>query len=158
MLLMKFISILLLLVFFSTTSIFSQEQGIVLEKKNSSRIDFLKEHKRIKVITASGQTFYGRFSIINDTTITIKKSAIPLNSIVKIKRKSLTSLIGTPLVPVIGVICILGGTAIAASGGSGAMAGVGLVSSGFTMTLASLISNRHEKKRWDYKIGVKPIN
>lgn len=155
---MKIIFVLLFFVFFSTTSIFSQEHGILLQKKNSERIDFLKEHKRIKVVTATSETFYGRFTIVNDSTITINNATIPLNLIVKIKRKSMTSLIVSPIVPVIGVICILGGTAVAATGGYGAIAGVGLLSSGFTMTLASLISNKHERERWEYKIGVKPNN
>lgn len=155
---MKNILISLLFSLFSTTVLFSQEQGIVLEKKNSERIDFLKENKRIKVITTDGSVFYGRFSIVDENTIAINNSTIALNSVIKIKRKSLTSLIGSPVVPLIGVIFILGGTAVADTGGSGAIAGVGLLSSGFAMTLASLISNKHEKEKWEYKIGLKPNN
>ena len=154
---MKFIVSLLLFVF-TANSVFSQELGILLEKKNSERIDFLKEHKRIKVVTINGKELYGRFSILNDSTITINSATIPLKSIAKIKRKSMTSLIASPVVPLIGVIFILGGTAVAATGGSGAIAGVGMISSGFTMTLASLISNKHEKEKWEYKIGAKPNN
>ena len=142
---MKVILTALFFSFLLIPSVFSQNQGILLKKKNSERIDFLKEHKRIKVITANGKKFYGRFSIVNDNTIIINNSTIPLNSIVKIKRKSLTSSIGSPLVPVIGVIFILGGTSVAATGKSGAIAGVGMISSGFAMSLASLISNNHGK-------------
>lgn len=144
--------------FFPIVAIFSQDQGILLEKKNSETTDFLKEHKRIKVITSNGNHFYGRFLIVDDHTIRIDNSIIPLDSIVKIKRKSLTSSILSPIVPVIGVIFILGGTAVAATEGSGAIAGTGLVFSGFTMTLASLISNKHKKEKWDYKIGTNPNN
>lgn len=155
---MKNILISLLFSVFSTTFLFSQEQGIVLEKKNSERINFLKEHKRIKVVTINGKELYGRFSILNDSTITINSATIPLKSIAKIKRKSMTSLIASPVVPLIGVIFILGGTAVAATGGSGAIAGVGLLSSGFAITLASLISNKHEKEKWEYKIRLNPNN
>jgi hypothetical protein len=155
---MKNILISLLFSVFSTTFLFSQEQGIVLEKKNSERINFLKENKRIKVITADGSVFYGRFSIVDQNTIAINNSTIALDSFVKIKRRSITSLIGSPIVLLIGVIFILGGTAVAATGGSAAIAGVGMISSGFTMTLASLISNKHEKEKWEYKIGIKPNN
>jgi ABC-type multidrug transport system fused ATPase/permease subunit len=147
-----------LLFVFTANSVFSQELGILLEKKNSERIDFLKEHKRIKVVTTNGKELYGRFSILNDSTIAINSTTIPLKSIAKIKRKSMTSLIASPVVPIIGVIFILGGTAVAATGGSGAIAGVGMISSGFTMTLASLISNKHEKEKWKYTIGIKPNN
>ena len=104
---MKNIFISLLFSLFSTTVLFSQEQGIVLEKKNSERIDFLKEHKRIKVVTINGKELYGRFSILNDSTITINSATIPLKSIAKIKRKSMTSLIASPVVPLIGVIFII---------------------------------------------------
>jgi len=86
---MKNIFISLLFSLFSTTVLFSQEQGIVLEKKNSERINFLKENKRIKVITANGSIFYGRFSIVDENTIAINNSTIALDSVVKIKRKSL---------------------------------------------------------------------
>lgn len=147
-----------LFLFFPIVAIFSQDQGILLENKNSDRTDFLKEHKRIKVITSDGNHFYGRFTIVNDNTIMIDNSNIPLDQIVRIKRKSLTSSILSPIIPVIGVVFILGGTGVAATEGSGAIVGVGLISSGFTMTLASLISNKHKKEKWVYKIGTNPYN
>ena len=134
-------------------SIIAQEKGILLQKKDSERTDFLAEHKRIKVVTTDGRSFFGRFSIIDDKTISINNTLIALASIEKIKRKSLTSTITSPVVCALGVILILGGTAVAVLGGTSAIVGLGLISSGFTLPLIALISNRHPKNQWEYTIG-----
>ncbi|MFC6875669.1 hypothetical protein ACFQZF_04575 [Flavobacterium myungsuense] len=139
-------------------SIIAQEKGILLQKKDSERTDFLVEHKRIKVVTTDGRSFFGRFSIIDDKTISINNTLIALASIEKIKRKSLTSTITSPVVCVLGVILILGGTAVAVLGGTEAIVGLGLISSGFTLPLIALISNRHPKNQWEYTIGDLPSN
>ena len=139
-------------------SIIAQEKGILLQKKDSERTDFLVENKRIKVVTTYGRSFFGRFSIIDDKTISINNTLIPLASIEKIKRKSLTSTITSPVVCTLGVFLILGGTAVAALGGTSAIVGLGLISSGFTLPLIALISNRHPKNQWEYTIGDLPSN
>ena len=139
-------------------SIVAQEKGILLQKKDSDRTDFLVEHKRIKVVTTDGRSFFGRFSIIDDKTISINNTSIPLASIEKIKRKSLTSTITSPVVCTLGVILILGGTAVTAIGGGISIVGVYLVSSGFTLPLIALISNRHPKNQWEYAISDLPSN
>ena len=139
-------------------SIIAQEKGILLQKKDSERTDFLVEHKRIKVVTTDGRSFFGRFSIIDDKTISINNTLIALASIEKIKRKSLTSTITSPVVCTLGVILILGGTAVAVLGGTSAIVGLGLISSGFTLPLIALISNRHPKNIWEYTIGDLPSN
>lgn len=139
-------------------SIIAQEKGILLQKKDSERTDFLVEHKRIKVVTTDGRSFFGRFSIIDDKTISINNTLIALASIEKIKRKSLTSTITSPIVCTLGVILILGGTAVAVLGGTSAIVGLGLISSGFTLPLIALISNRHPKNQWEYTIGDLPSN
>lgn len=139
-------------------SIIAQEKGILLQKKDSERTDFLVEHKRIKVVTTDGRSFFGRFSIIDDKTFSINNTLIPIDSIEKIKRKSLTSTITTPVICSLGIIFILGGTAVAATGGSEAIVGLGLISSGFTLPLIALISNRHPKNQWEFSIGGLPSN
>jgi hypothetical protein len=139
-------------------SIIAQEKGILLQKKDSERTYFLVEHKRIKVVTTDGRSFFGRFSIIDDKTISINNTLIALASIEKIKRKSLTSTITSPVVCTLGVILILGGTAVAVLGGTSAIVGLGLISSGFTLPVIALISNRHPKNQWEYTIGDLPSN
>lgn len=152
------IILLSLFLAFPLFSIIAEEKGILLQKKNSERTDFLVEHKRIKVITTDGRCFFGRFSIIDDKTISINNTLIPLTLIEKIKRKSLTSTITSPVVCTLGVILILGGTAVTALGGGVAIVGLGLISSGFTLPLMTLISNRHPKNQWEYAIGNVPSN
>lgn len=151
---MKIIFLSLLFSILPFTSMISQEKGILLQKKDTERTDFLIEHKRIKVVTTDGRSYFGRFSIIDDKTISINNTLIPLISIEKIKKKSLASTIVSPLVCVVGVVFILGGTAVAVIGGSTeAIMGLGLISSGFTIPLIALISNKHPKNQWQYVIG-----
>jgi hypothetical protein len=148
-------SLYLLLTLFS---VIAQEKGILLQNKNAEKSDFLMEHKRIKIVTTEGKCFYGRFSIIDNNTISINNTLIPLTSIEKIKRKSLTATISVPIVCTAGVILILGGTSVTALGGGFAIAGLGLISAGFTIPVIALISNKHPKNQWEYSIGDIPIN
>ena len=151
--------LLALFLLLSLSSIQAQEKGIQLKEKTTNRTDYLLEHKRIKVVTTDGKSFYGRFSIVDDNTISINNTLIPLTSIEKIKRKSLVSTIASPLVCVVGVYLVLGGTAVVAIGGrSFALVGLGLISSGFTLPLVALISNKHPKNQWEYSTIEIPIN
>jgi hypothetical protein len=148
-------SLFLLLPFFT---VIAQEKGILLQNKNAEKSDFLLEHKRIKVVTTEGQSFYGRFSIIDNNTISINNTIIPLTSIEKIKRKSLTATITAPIICALSVILILGGTAVTALGGGYSIAGLGLISGGFTVPLIALISNKHPQNQWEYIIADIQIN
>lgn len=154
---MKFF-LLSLIFLLSLFAAIAQEKGIILKEKDAQKSDYLVENKRIKVVTTDGKCFYGRFSIIDKNTISINSTLIPLASIQKIKRKSLTSTITAPIVCAAGVILILGGTAVAAAGGGFAIVGLGLMSSGFTLPLVALISNKHPKNQWEYATGEIPIN
>ena len=153
---MKINIIILGFLLFSFLNIQSQERGILLEKHNSKGIDFLKENKRIKVVTLDGQKYYGRFIIIDENTISINNQPIQLDSINKIKRKSLTATITAPLLVTTGVLFILGGAAVAGTSTYGALAAFGLIPSGFALSLIPLISNKHDTKNWDYKIAENP--
>lgn len=146
-------TLFLLLSFFS---VLAQEKGILLKKKDAEKTDYLVEHKRIKVVTTDDRSFFGRFTIVDDNTISINSTLIPLSSIQKIKRKSLTATITAPIVCTLGVILILGGTGVTALGGGFTIVGLGMVSSGFTIPLVTLISNKHPKNQWGYVIGEIP--
>jgi hypothetical protein len=146
-----------LFLLFPLLSVIAQEKGILLKQKGAEKTDYLVEHKRIKVITTDGKCFYGRFSIIDDKTISINNTLIPLTVIEKIKRKSLAATITAPIVCTLGVILILGGTGVAVLGGGFAIVGLGMISSGFTIPLVTLISNKHPKNQWEYATGEIPI-
>ena len=138
---------------------FSQERGIELIKKNNSkRIEFLKEHKRIKVKTTDGKTYNGRFTIIDNKTIMINKITLTLDSIVKIKNQALFGTIVSKVLISIGVITIGGiaiSTAVKPSGNDGigvAVLGVSGILVGGSGAIIPLSKESHKIEKWEYKI------
>jgi len=139
------------LLFFSSI-VFSQEKGIVLKDKKTDETEFLKENKRIKVFTIDGTNYTGRFKIIDDATIEIDGTNIPLDSIMKIKRRSLTSAIVETTFYVYGGIIVtacliataINPIALIAIPVSFPFFGVGLLIPG--------LENGHKLKRWSYSI------
>jgi hypothetical protein len=145
----------LLATFFSTNA---QEMSILVQNKNSEKSIYLEQNKRIKVVTTDGRRYFGRFTVVDDKTISINNTLISLTSIEKIKRKSLVSTIATPIVCYVAVYLILGGTAVAAIGGrSFAPIGLGLISTGFALPPIALISNKHPKDQWRYTLVENPV-
>ena len=147
---------LLMFLMFSTNS-FCQEKGILVTKKNdSSGAVFLKENKRIKVKLANNETFFGRFKIENDNTVSIKGNSISLDSIVKIKRKSLAFTILTPFIIYVG-LGVMGIGLLVAIFNSTEL-GVAVFGLGTSMVVVPLISNRHPSDNWSYSISENPNN
>lgn len=72
---------------FSSTMLKAQEKGINMKNKENGKTVFLKENKRVAVKTDSGKVFKGRFKIVDDKSIAIRKDTIALTSIAKIKRR-----------------------------------------------------------------------
>jgi small nuclear ribonucleoprotein (snRNP)-like protein len=150
---MKLYITLVLLICFSMA--FCQERGVVLKAKASNRSVFLSEHKRIKLKTKDGKVFVGKFTIVDDHTIMIKDTPIALDSIVKIKRRSLVSSIGSPIVFAVGATLVITGIAGAVSGGY-AVVLVVLIPPGIPMVLLPAISNNHKPQTWEYSIDTNP--
>ena len=141
---------------FSTNS-FCQEKGILVTKKNdSSGAVFLKENKRIKVKLANNKTFFGRFKIESDSTFSIRGNSISLDSIVKIKRKSLALTIATPVIVYAGFNVTVVGVVVALflSPPLGALTTV----VGTSMIVVPLVSNKHPSNSWAYSIIENPNN
>ena len=69
--------------------IYAQEQAIKITSPNSDREIIIKENKRVKVRTTSGQKIAGRFTIEGTNTIVIKGQRIELPDIESIKRNPL---------------------------------------------------------------------
>ncbi|MGC6470356.1 MAG: hypothetical protein ACON4E_03690 [Flavobacteriales bacterium] len=59
---------------------------ILLKNKKSGLEKPIKEGKRIRLKTTNDKKIKGRFTILNDSTIFIKKDTLALSEIVKIKR------------------------------------------------------------------------
>ena len=137
--------------FFSLLSIQAQEKGVVLKDKKSNHLEFLKENKRIKLKIKDGKVYVGKFSIVDDKSILIDGTTITLDSVVKIKRRSLVSAIVSPIIITLGVTFVFVGVAGALSGGYGIFL-VAFIPPGIPMILVPLISNNHQSEKWEYSI------
>ena len=72
----------------AVTTIFAQNKGINLIIKKSNDTTFIKENKRIKIITIDRKCFAGKFTVLNDSTICIKDRNFSIETITKIKKAS----------------------------------------------------------------------
>ncbi|MBC7438418.1 MAG: hypothetical protein H7250_00330 [Flavobacterium sp.] len=147
-------NIFYLILLFYNSLIFSQEKGILLKEKKTGEVEFIKENKRVKVFTTNGTNYTGKFTIIDDQTIEIDGEKITLDSIMKIKRRSLTSAIIETTFYVYGGIIVVASVAVAVTVNPIALVvlpfsfpffGVGI--------LIPVLENSHKRNRWDYNIG-----
>ncbi len=81
--------IILVLNLFFLGSVFSQERGIMISNTDLQKENFIKEGKRIRIKTKDGKKKNGRFYIVDDTSIRIRKHVILLDDIGKIKKNPL---------------------------------------------------------------------
>ncbi|WP_298902571.1 hypothetical protein [uncultured Psychroserpens sp.] len=83
-------STLLLVCLFVTTLSFTQgKRGIKIFNSKTNKEVHIKENRRIRVLTKTGQRISGRFDIVDAKTITIKGNQIKLSDIKKLKRDPL---------------------------------------------------------------------
>ena len=144
------IYLLLLIAFLSIVS-YSQEGSIVLHKKNVKKIKEIAENKRIRVVTLDGKKYYGRFTIIDSASIQIEGNVVALNSITKIRRKSLFGTIVNPIVIVFGTVLIIT-AAVAGSGPYGGIVVAVFLPPGIAMASIAAISSSYKSKNWEYSI------
>lgn len=115
------------------TAVFAQEKGINLIKNTSNKTTFLKENRRIKVRTIDKKAIAGKFTVLTDSTISIKNKIIPIDSIVSIRKASTFSTILRTTSISIGAVAAVGGFAMATSQNKGITsgatnsAGIGLI-------------------------------
>lgn len=131
---------------------FAQSKVLVIQKNNSDFSKEIKENKRIKIETKEGEKLYGRFTIIDSSSVMIEGKVILLDEIFKIKKKSLFATITNPIFIVTGVFFIAGGIVGISAGGYGYIAGIALLPSGTAITLISILSNNHTSNKWSYSI------
>ena len=140
--------------FFALTIAHCQDKGIVLKKTNDHTV-FLPEQNRIKLKTKDGKYITGTFTILDENTISINETPILIDSIVKIKNKSIFSSVRNTFLITGGSFLVLLGTVGAISGGFGVVLVV-LVPPGIQMMLLPLITNNHIVEKWHYSIGTNP--
>lgn len=149
---MKYV-ILLFLTLFSFLS-YAQNNVLVLQHKKSNRAIEIKENKRIKLETIEGQELYGRFTIVDSSSIMIDKQLILLDDVVKMRRKSLFGTIVNPVFITYGAFMIIAGFAVVGTGGFGPLIGASLIVGGTPVFLVPLLSNKHAVKDWTYSIKI----
>ena len=131
------------------------EKGIILTKKDSTQTSFLKEHKRIKVKLLNGKVFVGKFTIVDDKTINIRENIISLDSISKIKRRSVVAAIMSPIIIYYGSVFIGLGILFLASQTYSEL-GIAFSAIGAPLILIPSISEKHWSSKWKYSIGENP--
>ena len=140
---------------------FAQKRGINLIKTSKNDTTFIKENKRIKVKTTDGKSIAGKFTIVNDSEITIKGRLISMDSIVSIRKASTFSTILRTTSISIGTTLVVGGFAVAASkptknegygGGFGRAAAGATAILGLPLIFIPLTIKKHPIKKWTYEI------
>ena len=143
--------VLLFLIFFSLFSS-AQNNVLVLQNKKSNRLIEIKENKRIKLETIEGLQLYGRFTVVDSSSIMIDEQLILLEDVVKMRRKSLFGTIANPIFIVYGSFVIIAGIATIGTGGFGPLIGGTLIITGTPVFLVPLLSNKHPVVDWTYSI------
>lgn len=128
------------------------QKGILLIKKSNQKTTFLNENRRIKVFLQNGKAKAGRFKIVDNKTIIIKKDTLALDSLVKIQKASTFSAIISPVSMAIGGTFLAIGIAGAIAGGYGILATIILVPPGLPMFVIPNCTRKHNSEKWEYEI------
>lgn len=143
------------------TGLYAQTKGINLIKLKSNDTTFLKENRRIKVRTTDKKAIAGKFTVLNDSTISIKNKIIPIDSIISIRKASTFSTILRTTSISIGTVAVVGGFALAVAdppkgsgyaSGAASSAGIGLVIVSLPFLITPLTVKKHPVKKWKYEI------
>ncbi len=150
---MRSVFILCFLLF--SINCFTQAKVLNLSRSNTERTIQIKEHKRIKIQTFEGKTFYGRFTVIDSASLMIKQNLILLKDIKKVRQKSLFSAIANPFFIIYGSAILVSGVLVIGTGGFGVVIGGVLVITSIPMILIPAIVNNHDSGKWNYSIQIK---
>ena len=102
---------LFFLLFFSL-QLFSQTNCVQLTNSKSGKIYEIEDDKRVKIKTKEGEKYFGRFKIVDSTSIQISGKTIPLEDIVVFKNRSTTMLFLSAGLITIGALTVGIGSAI----------------------------------------------
>ena len=146
----------LILVLFLSLSFYSygQKNVLSLHKIDTKRTTLLEENRRIRVKTIHGKVYKGKFHLVNDNAIVIKKDTIKVSDIYKIRPQSFVSGTFSTLFKAYGSTIVLYGVAYIISGGYGAILGLIFVPFGSVFGSIGYIidGSNHSSPRWEYKI------
>lgn len=146
----------------------SQEGQLVVTNKSNGKEHTISAGKKISVYTSESSFVRGKLVLINSTSISIGKGAIPLSTVYSIKAKSKQVQNKGGILTGIGAVFILGGVAAfgAASqqedstfeftSGIYDATGIGLMAIGGVMTGAGVINlaagKNYKRSVWKYSV------
>lgn len=134
------------------TTLFAQNKGINLIKNTSNDTTFLKENRRIKVKTTDGHAIAGKFTVINDSEISIKNKVILIDSIVSIRKASTVSTILRTTSIAVGGAFILVGFGGLVAGPYGYLAAAVFTPPGLVFFILPFTVKKHPNNKWTYEI------
>ena len=153
------ITFILLLVAYSATA---QIQQLVLENEERNEVNILEDNQMLRVVTTSGVRHKGKMAIVDENTISIKGTLIPLNEIDKIKKHSrlVAVLLGIAVV-YLSTGLVVGGLLVATFGGEVAL-GVVLGAAGLAGMYGGIngvnLSRAYKRYQgWNYSIETIPL-
>jgi hypothetical protein len=101
--------ILMLLLGFLGFKANAQKRGIEFNNLKKKQIDFIKEHKRIRISTNEGKFIEGNFIIADSVTIQIKDRLVKISDITMVRSRPIAVTIGASILVGIGSMLIIGG-------------------------------------------------
>ena len=131
----------------------AQNNGIKLICKSTNDSIFYKENTRIKIKTTDGTSYTGKYSIVDDKTILIKDLKVPLDSIVKLKKRTVFSSIVRPISLTLGAALATAAYAGIAAGGYGFLITAVALPPSLPLVIVPLTTNNHKQEKWNYTIS-----
>ncbi len=127
-------------------SCFSQQSDyaiMLVSKKDSEKVRYIYEGKRVKVYTESEDIYAGKIILPNDSTLQVNETLISINNIPKIRGNStglLFAKIGGGLFGVFGLLTFAGGSTMIIEGFSEqSLASIILIPIGFAISTLGVI-------------------
>lgn len=146
---MKYLLGLLILISFQT---FSQTKAIEITDAKG-KIVFIKQDKRIKIVTNDGKKYFGHVNIIDNEHVVIRKDTIALTNISKIQKRSAAKSALSAVIIVASCIAIPASAAIILSdlAAAGALFGTGMIGLP-TGILLPVLGKTYKRTKYTFKI------
>lgn len=144
--------ILFILLLFSF-QLFSQTNSIQLTNNETGKTIFITENSRVKVKTNDGEKHFGKFKIIDSSSIELKGKKIFLKDISVLKNRSVGKAFASAGLIFIGASTFAIGSILVLVDIPSAL--IIMTSGGFTTTVGALLpdfNNGHHSDKWNYKI------
>jgi len=146
-------TIIYLLVFFVSFTVFSQQKVIEISNIKTGKVKVFEEKQRVKIRTLDGKKHVGNLLIPDSLTLIVNNHSVKIDSLQSIKKQPKTLAAVKTAVLITG-LAIVGSALIAASGGNNSAFLLFTVGSSVTIG-AGLLEGTHSNysnNRWTFKI------